>query len=290
MLVVGPPSSSTPSSPPSALSAFPVQRAPGHADRRRLGHLDGLDQRPARGRRRRRSETRSAPASAAPALPRRHQRRAHPPAQRDGRLLRGDRAAPLPRRGRGAAARLRPHAGAALTSPAAVVLLAPGCSLISPSPRSSTRRSRASSRSTRSGSSWRSWPSSCRSCACGSPSRTSSGRSACPPIPSAAPRSPSSPCRFRPVLALLPARPRHPPGGPDRPAPLAPVRPRVFVVVRRRHRLAVPPGRTGRRRCPPEITEVPYGAIVVPMKPAGPIEEEMLAMAAKLAQDQKARG
>ena len=34
---------------------------------------------------------------------------------------------------------------------------------------------------------------------------------------------------------------------------------------------------------PPEVAEVPYGTIVVPMKQAGPIEDEMVATAVKLA-------
>jgi APA family basic amino acid/polyamine antiporter len=60
----------------------------------------------------------------------------------------------------------------------------------------------------------------------------------------------------------------------------------VFVIVRRRAGMPV----IGRARSLelelelPEFAEVPYGTIIVPCKQAGPIEDEMLATACKLAQ------
>ena len=39
----------------------------------------------------------------------------------------------------------------------------------------------------------------------------------------------------------------------------------------------------------PEFAEVPYGTIIVPCKQAGPIEDEMLATACKLAQPERAK-
>jgi len=64
----------------------------------------------------------------------------------------------------------------------------------------------------------------------------------------------------------------------------------IFVVMRRTHQLPILSGRYRTPAVPPpEITEVPYGVIVVPMKQAGPIEEEMLAIACKLAQSDGAR-
>jgi nucleotide-binding universal stress UspA family protein len=63
----------------------------------------------------------------------------------------------------------------------------------------------------------------------------------------------------------------------------------VFVLVRRSRGLGVFARYRAVPLPPPEVTEVPYGTIVVPVKQAGPIEEEMLAMAGKLAQTQGAR-
>jgi nucleotide-binding universal stress UspA family protein len=58
----------------------------------------------------------------------------------------------------------------------------------------------------------------------------------------------------------------------------------VFVVVRRRAGLPLF-GRTSDGELElPEFAEVPYGTIIVPCKQAGPIEDEMLATACKLAQ------
>jgi APA family basic amino acid/polyamine antiporter len=58
----------------------------------------------------------------------------------------------------------------------------------------------------------------------------------------------------------------------------------VFVIVRRRAGMPV----FGHSRTVeldlPEFAEVPYGTIIVPCKQAGPIEDEMLATACKLAQ------
>jgi basic amino acid/polyamine antiporter, APA family len=56
----------------------------------------------------------------------------------------------------------------------------------------------------------------------------------------------------------------------------------VFVLVRRRRGLTLV-GAPREAVAPPEVAEVPYGTILVPMKQAGPIEDEMLAAAAKLA-------
>jgi APA family basic amino acid/polyamine antiporter len=58
----------------------------------------------------------------------------------------------------------------------------------------------------------------------------------------------------------------------------------VFVIVRRRAGLPVL-GRTREAELElPAFAEVPYGTIIVPCKQAGPIEDEMLATACKLAQ------
>ena len=59
----------------------------------------------------------------------------------------------------------------------------------------------------------------------------------------------------------------------------------VFVIVRRRAGLPVL-GHAGRGEELelPDFAEVPYGTIIVPCKQAGPIEDEMLATASKLAQ------
>jgi basic amino acid/polyamine antiporter, APA family len=58
----------------------------------------------------------------------------------------------------------------------------------------------------------------------------------------------------------------------------------VYVVTRRANGIPI----LGHSRAvplpPPEVTDVPYGVIVVPVKQAGPVEEEMLAIACKLAQ------
>ena len=62
----------------------------------------------------------------------------------------------------------------------------------------------------------------------------------------------------------------------------------LFVVMRRvqgkplleRFEAAAPP--------PPEVIDLRFGTIVVPLKQCGPIEEEMLAIACKLAQEQEA--
>jgi nucleotide-binding universal stress UspA family protein len=58
----------------------------------------------------------------------------------------------------------------------------------------------------------------------------------------------------------------------------------VFLFTRRANGIPI----LGHSRAvplpPPEITDVPYGVIVVPVKQNGPVEEEMLAMACKLAQ------
>ncbi len=82
----------------------------------------------------------------------------------------------------------------------------------------------------------------------------------------------------------LAARARHAPRGPDRAAALAARRPRRLRAHRRASGIPI----LGHSRAvplpPPEVTDVPYGMIVVPVKQAGPIEEEMLAIACKLAQ------
>ena len=63
----------------------------------------------------------------------------------------------------------------------------------------------------------------------------------------------------------------------------------VYVVVRRTRGLDLR-GRVERVAAPPaELIEVLYGSILVPVKQAGPIEEEMLATASKLAAEQGAR-
>jgi APA family basic amino acid/polyamine antiporter len=63
----------------------------------------------------------------------------------------------------------------------------------------------------------------------------------------------------------------------------------VFIAVRRASGVPI----LGRGREPtvevPEFAEVPYGTIIVPCKQAGPIEDEMLATASKLAQPEHAR-
>ena len=63
----------------------------------------------------------------------------------------------------------------------------------------------------------------------------------------------------------------------------------VYIVARRtqavpilRSKAEVPPP-------PPEVTDIPYGTILVPVKAHGPIEDEMLAMACKLAAAQDAK-
>jgi len=64
----------------------------------------------------------------------------------------------------------------------------------------------------------------------------------------------------------------------------------LYVLARRQERL--PLLRSGQARVAPppsEVTEVPYGTIVVPVDEVGPIEEEMLAVAAKIAATQGAR-
>jgi nucleotide-binding universal stress UspA family protein len=62
----------------------------------------------------------------------------------------------------------------------------------------------------------------------------------------------------------------------------------MLILVRRsQHHVEALPTRYVDTPAPPrEIVEVPYKTIVVPVKQAGPIEEEMLATAAKLAQAQ----
>ena len=64
----------------------------------------------------------------------------------------------------------------------------------------------------------------------------------------------------------------------------------LYVVARRQRGASVLGSGQARAAAPPlEVTEVRYGTIVVPVKQAGPIEEEMLAVAAKLAASQDAR-
>ena len=62
----------------------------------------------------------------------------------------------------------------------------------------------------------------------------------------------------------------------------------LFVAIRHRRGLSIV--RMREVPAPPvEVTEIPYGTIVVPVKAAGPIEDELLASAAKLAAPQSAR-
>jgi APA family basic amino acid/polyamine antiporter len=63
----------------------------------------------------------------------------------------------------------------------------------------------------------------------------------------------------------------------------------VYVVTRKLQGLPLRAAHQEVPVPPPEVAEVPYGVIVVPMKQAGPIEEEMLATACKLAQADGAR-
>ena len=57
----------------------------------------------------------------------------------------------------------------------------------------------------------------------------------------------------------------------------------TFALTRRHRGLPILPRRPSPTATVPELAEVPYGTIVVPLKQAGPLEEEMLASAAKLA-------
>jgi APA family basic amino acid/polyamine antiporter len=63
----------------------------------------------------------------------------------------------------------------------------------------------------------------------------------------------------------------------------------VYVVLRRRRGLGVLSTREVVPTAAPEHVDVPYRLIVVPVKQAGPIEDEMLATACKLAQSEAAR-
>jgi nucleotide-binding universal stress UspA family protein len=63
----------------------------------------------------------------------------------------------------------------------------------------------------------------------------------------------------------------------------------VFVVVRRRAGLPLLGHTSGEELELPEFAEVPYGTIIVPCKQAGPIEDEMLATACKLAQPEQGK-
>jgi APA family basic amino acid/polyamine antiporter len=63
----------------------------------------------------------------------------------------------------------------------------------------------------------------------------------------------------------------------------------VFVVVRRRAGLPLLGHTRGEELELPEFAEVPYGTIIVPCKQAGPIEDEMLATACKLAQPEQGK-
>jgi APA family basic amino acid/polyamine antiporter len=58
----------------------------------------------------------------------------------------------------------------------------------------------------------------------------------------------------------------------------------VFLLVRRRAKLPILGHTSGEELELPAFAEVPYGTIIVPCKQAGPIEDEMLATASKLAQ------
>ena len=64
----------------------------------------------------------------------------------------------------------------------------------------------------------------------------------------------------------------------------------VFVIVRRRAGLPILGRMSSVELELPEFAEVPYGTIIVPCKQAGPIEDEMLATACKLAQPERAQG
>jgi basic amino acid/polyamine antiporter, APA family len=63
----------------------------------------------------------------------------------------------------------------------------------------------------------------------------------------------------------------------------------VFLIVRRRAGLPILGHAPSEELELPAFAEVPYGTIIVPCKQAGPIEDEMLATACKLAQPEGAR-
>jgi APA family basic amino acid/polyamine antiporter len=63
----------------------------------------------------------------------------------------------------------------------------------------------------------------------------------------------------------------------------------VFLIVRRRAGLPILGRMSSVELELPEFAEVPYGTIIVPCKQAGPIEDEMLATACKLAQPEGAK-
>ena len=63
----------------------------------------------------------------------------------------------------------------------------------------------------------------------------------------------------------------------------------VFLIVRRRAGLPVFGHAMSEELELPAFAEVPYGTIIVPCKQAGPIEDEMLATASKLAQPEGAK-
>ena len=64
----------------------------------------------------------------------------------------------------------------------------------------------------------------------------------------------------------------------------------TFALTRRQRGLPILPRRPSPAASVPELAEVPYGTIVVPLKQAGPLEEEMLASAAKLAAAEQGAG